>query len=189
MSHQQSGNMGGYGHNQGLPPRPPQPAPWASRKNSMMSQGIYSGGQQPHGPPPSGAPSWGQMPPHPPGYPYGGVSTYNMPPPPVHLPADFTRLLARGTPILENHIIPGAAYVAPVQLQVGHSYGLWRGNGQYTRLIPADMIQYMSPADRQACNTYQGPDGLIVLPHPTAPTPQIRASQGRNLLVPVDVRA
>jgi hypothetical protein len=52
--------------------------------------------------------------------------------------------------MLESHIIHGVAYMSPVQLQVVHGYGLYRGNGQYTRLIPADQVQYLSHADMQA---------------------------------------
>jgi hypothetical protein len=186
MSHRQSGNTGGYGGNQGLPPRPPPQAPW-TRNNNTLSQGLQMGPPTPLGPPPGPTsytyfPSMAMDP-------NISASNFSMPPPPTHLPADFSRFLVRDRPLLETQVVPGASYVSPVQLQVAHSYGFYRGNGQYTRLIPADQVQYLNDADLYACRTYQGPEGLIILPHPTAPTPEVRARQGRNLLVPVQVSA
>jgi hypothetical protein len=80
-----------------------------------------------------------------------------------------------------SNVVPGAAYVAPVQVAVASSYGMWVGGGnRFTRLIPADRIQDMSPEELQEASGWTGPEGMIILPPPIG-------HLNTNQLIPVEV--
>jgi len=61
-------------------------------------------------------------------------------------------------PITTIH--PGPVWPSPAQLNSAYGYALDRGNGQYTRLIPADTLPY------NEYPKYQTTEGLIILPMP-----------------------
>ncbi|KAI1380577.1 hypothetical protein F4677DRAFT_461945 [Hypoxylon crocopeplum] len=67
---------------------------------------------------------------------------------------------------------PSASTLSDMQLDVSYGYCYDRGNGQYTRLIPADMLPPLKdiPALQQSCS------GMMVLPLPRALPPNGRSS-------------
>lgn len=56
-------------------------------------------------------------------------------------------------------------WIPTTLLETCHAYALERGNGLYTRLIPADQLPKL-----QGVPKTQGPDGLIILPSPSLPS-------------------
>ncbi|KAI1136135.1 hypothetical protein F5Y05DRAFT_420267 [Hypoxylon sp. FL0543] len=67
---------------------------------------------------------------------------------------------------------PNQGSVSELQLESSYAYCYDRGNGQYTRLIPADMLPPLKdiPALQQSCS------GMIVLPQPRTSPPNGRSS-------------
>lgn len=57
-------------------------------------------------------------------------------------------------------------FVTAGQLECAFGYAYYRGNGQYTRLLPVDELPY----DIQNIPRVQGPQGLIILPAPRSNT-------------------
>lgn len=74
---------------------------------------------------------------------------------------------------------PGA--FSDLQLDTSYGYCYDRGNGQYTRLVPVDMLPPLKdiPALQQGCS------GMIVLPQPRALPPNGRSSNADTVLLRV----
>ncbi|KAI2630142.1 hypothetical protein GGS21DRAFT_545241 [Xylaria nigripes] len=98
---------------------------------------------------------------------------YNAPfdPASQHLPHPSIRTTPSITPSLDQHnslqhgaltSYPNFGYITDAQLDDTYSYCYDRGNGQYTRLIPADMLPPLQhiPAIQQSCA------GMVVVPQP-----------------------
>ncbi|KAI1177733.1 hypothetical protein F4777DRAFT_596379 [Nemania sp. FL0916] len=67
---------------------------------------------------------------------------------------------------------PNFGAVSEAQLDQSFAYCYDRGNGQYTRLIPADML----PPLQNVAATQQGCGGMVVLPQPRGLTPNGHSS-------------
>lgn len=80
-----------------------------------------------------------------------------------------------------------AAYPSPphnnsdMQLEASYAYCYDRGNGQYTRLVPVDMLPPLKdiPAVQQSCS------GMVVLPQPRAMPPEGRSSNAELVMLRV----
>ncbi|KAI0842506.1 hypothetical protein F5Y06DRAFT_306036 [Hypoxylon sp. FL0890] len=74
---------------------------------------------------------------------------------------------------------PTPGTVSEMQLDSSYAYCYDRGNGQYTRLIPADMLPPLKdiPALQQNCS------GMIVLPQPRTSPPNGRSSNTEPVLL------
>jgi hypothetical protein len=66
-------------------------------------------------------------------------------------------------------------FITEGQLHSAIGYAYYRGNGQYTRLIPVDEIPSLKDIPAS-----QGPQGLIILPIPGTPTVQSQAISGNR---------
>lgn len=54
---------------------------------------------------------------------------------------------------------PGPVYPLAEQINSAYAYGIRRGDGSYTRLLPADELPALNGIPR-----HQGPEGLIIVP-------------------------
>ncbi|KAF7518661.1 hypothetical protein G7054_g13377 [Neopestalotiopsis clavispora] len=97
-----------------------------------------------------------------------------------HGPPSFT---ANSLPRLEQHATlmpyPNMAAFSDLQLESCYAYCFDRGNGQYTQLIPADMLPTLQniPALQQGCQ------GMLVLPTPRALLSNSRSSNTDPILL------
>jgi hypothetical protein len=62
---------------------------------------------------------------------------------------------------------------SPIQhLDNSHSYCFDRGNGEYTRLIPADSLPSLVLTSMNIAPRQHNPDGMMILPIPRAQPPE-----------------
>lgn len=71
-----------------------------------------------------------------------------------------------------NMICPGPVWPTDNQVHLAYAYGIRREDGTYTQLIPVDQIGHL---DLSRIPMNQGPEGLIILPPPQLPRPEIRS--------------
>lgn len=81
-------------------------------------------------------------------------------------------------------VVPGTVWPSEAQLSTAYAYGIRRDDGRITRLIPAD--ERFTGQANPNMPTYQGPEGLILLPPTRVPSPSRR--YGPEEMVPMDVR-
>lgn len=76
---------------------------------------------------------------------------------------------------------PDIMAFSDVQLEASYAYCFDRGGGQYTRLIPADML----PPLQDVPQRQQGTQGMIILPQPRALPPNGRSSNTQPVALAV----
>ncbi|EHK96141.1 hypothetical protein M7I_8155 [Glarea lozoyensis 74030] len=96
---------------------------------------------------------------------------------PEHFAPNFYRFLHRDRTLRQSQIVPGIARISYPQRYAAYGYALHRGGGRYTRLIPADQLP---PGIMGSVQTWQSPEGLIILPHTFQPNPEQRRASGRD---------
>jgi hypothetical protein len=96
---------------------------------------------------------------------------------PEQFAPNFHRFFVKDRRLLQSQIVPGIARIPYAQRYAAYGYALHRGQGRYTRLIPADQLP---PAILGSVAPWQSPEGLIILPHTFQPNPEQRRSSGRD---------
>ncbi|KAI1761620.1 hypothetical protein GGR53DRAFT_469124 [Hypoxylon sp. FL1150] len=87
-------------------------------------------------------------------------------------------------PMMDQYQHPNASYLVPgtfpeMQPDTSYAYCYDRGNGQYTRLVPVDMLPPLQdiPALQPDCS------GMVVLPQPRAMPPEGRSSNAEPVML------